>query len=119
MTNADKIVVLCAVFFVMALYATLWQKSELGGEVSILVNGQQQYRVSLMQDKAFDVQGALGLSHIEIKSGAVRFFSSPCTNKQCVHRGWLRQAGDFMACLPNKVSFYLLGTTQGYDAINF
>jgi len=119
MTWADKIVICMAVGFVIFLYVWLWQTPQEGDDVSILVNGQQQYRLSLQQDKILDVEGGLGISRIEIKAGAVRFFSSPCSNKQCIHRGWLDQAGDFMACLPNRVSLYLLGLNNHYDAINF
>jgi len=56
---------------------------------------------------------------VEIHDGAVRFVSSPCAGKLCVHAGWLKNGNDFTACLPNRVSIAVIGGSEGYDSVNF
>jgi hypothetical protein len=47
---------------------------------------------------------------------------SPCVGQQCVHSGWAQRGGEFIACVPNRVSLVVLGRGAGgdyYDSINF
>ena len=48
---------------------------------------------------------------IEIATGKLRFFSSNCHDKTCVNSGWLSNAGDFAACLPNRVAVKILSSS--------
>lgn len=53
---------------------------------------------------------------IEIDHGKLRFCSSDCHDKTCVNSGWLSHAGDFAACLPNRVAIKILSSSAP-DAI--
>jgi len=44
---------------------------------------------------------------------------SPCRGKVCVHGGWLTEAGELLACLPNKIMVRILGSDSRFDAMNF
>lgn len=73
----------------------------------------------LNQTRALHLQGPLGLTHISIEQGKVRFKHSPCNRQYCVHQGWLNKAGQVAICLPNQVSIQLIGAQQPYDSLNY
>lgn len=119
LTPADGFVLLGAVMLIGTLYATLWSAEPAALEVEIWSRGERIEALPLAEDRQLDVHGALGVSHIEVKQAQVRFTSSPCSNKVCIHGGWLKHAGETLACLPNQVSVRILGRDRRYDAINF
>lgn len=116
---SDKSVFVLSFLLVAALYWGLWKSDGLAQEVEILVEGKIQYILDLQEDKIITVQGTRGDSIIKISDGQVRFVSSHCNTSFCVRNGWQKNGGDFIACLPNGVSFYLKGGKKVYDAINF
>lgn len=119
MTLADQFVLGFAVVLLFGLYATLWTKGSAGALVKIKYDQQLVKTVSLNDTQEIHVNGALGETVIEIKNQQVRFLSSPCSSKVCVLHGWMHQAGDVMACLPNRVIVEVLGTNKKFDAISF
>ena len=119
LTLADVFVLVGAVALIGTLYVTLWSVESAALEVDIWSRGEHIETLPLADDREVDVPGALGVSHIEISQAQVRFVSSPCSNKVCIHGGWLRHAGETLACLPNQVSVRILGRDRRYDAINF
>lgn len=50
-----------------------------------------------------EVNGPLGITHVEIADGKVRVVDSPCRDKLCLLKGDLEKNGDWTACMPNKV----------------
>lgn len=58
-----------------------------------------------------EIAGPIGVSIIEIADGAVRFLDSPCRDRICVAAGWLSDAGQWAACLPNRVFVSVSGDT--------
>ena len=119
LTLADGFALLGAVALIGALYATLWSAEPAALEVEIWSRGERIETLPLAEDRELDIPGALGVSHIEVKQAQVRFVTSPCSNKVCIHGGWLKHAGETLACLPNQVSVRILGRDRRYDAINF
>ncbi|HEY9198645.1 MAG TPA: NusG domain II-containing protein [Gammaproteobacteria bacterium] len=118
LTFADALVVLGAAALIGTLYVALWS-AESAQEVEIWSRGERVETLPLAEDRQLDIHGALGISHIEVRQAQVRFVSSPCSNKVCIHGGWLKHAGETLACLPNQVSVRILGRDRRYDAINF
>lgn len=119
LTPADGVVLLGALALLGALYAALWSAEPVALEVEIWSQGERIETLPLAEDRELDITGALGVSHIEVKQAQVRFVSSPCSNKVCIRGGWLKHAGETLACLPNQVSVRILGRDRRYDAINF
>lgn len=124
MTLADRSLYLITFVSLPILFWSLWQTTGQALHADIHVNGEYQQRVSLQQDRTLLVHGELGDSLLEIKNGKIRFKDSPCTIKRCVHSGWLKQSGEFNACVPNQVSIALLGSDSHpgisqFDSINF
>lgn len=119
MLIGDKIIITLSAVCVISLYVTLWRGDDQADLAQIIVADQAPMQVSLLIDREINIDGAQGVSKIEVHDGRVRFVSSPCPNQICVHSGWLKKAGDVAACLPNKVSLQVLGNTLFFDAINF
>ena len=120
MTLADWFLYLVILLLLPWLFWYFWQPVTRAMQADIHVNGQFHQRVSLQENQTLIIHGELGDSILQIKDGKIRFKDSPCTIKRCVHSGWLKQSGEFTACIPNKVSIVLLGSeTQKFDSINF
>ena len=103
---------------VILLFATLWHP-EHAARLQIRDHNGIFATFSLAQDRTIEVPGPLGISHIVIHQGQVRFTQSPCHNQYCVHQGWLSHAGQVAVCLPNQISLELLGGEKNYDSLNY
>lgn len=119
MTLADKAVVFIAVLAAGLSFYFAWQPSAPGTLLEIYQDNTLYERHSLNEPATLNVPGKLGDSVIEIDHGRARFQSSPCTSKFCVHAGWMQQAGDVIACLPNGVHIQIHGGQGRFDAIAF
>lgn len=119
MTRADYLAVAGALLLLPYLYMSFWHRGGEGEEVRIVGADGREVIASLGEDRVLDINGQLGTSVIEIRDGKVRFASSPCSGKLCVHAGWLHFGGEFTACLPNRVSVAVIGRELRYDTINF
>ncbi|MBQ9494859.1 MAG: NusG domain II-containing protein [Treponema sp.] len=71
------------------------------------------YAYDMSNDKIIEVNGALGISRIEIVSGTARFIDSPCPNKTCVYAYPIGEAGAWAACLPNQIFIRIEGSNAG------
>ena len=118
-TRADWLVVAGAMVLLPYLYFAFWGQSQAGDEAHIIVNGKEQLAIPLSKNQELSIDGVMGPSRIKVQNGKVRFMSSPCSNKQCVHTGWLEHGGEFAACLPNRISLVVTGLNNRYDTINF
>lgn len=119
MTRADWLLLACLLAVQPFLYWHYWRDQGAADSAVITALGQAPQHVSLRHDQLLTVHGPLGDSVLEVKKGRIRFRTSPCRGKQCIHSGWLSRAGDFAACLPNRISVTMVGTVTKYDAINY
>lgn len=119
MTRGDYVVVALALALLPWLYVTHWTSGAPGDTAHVLDGTGHEVVVPLDTDRRMEIAGPLGDSVIEVRDGSARFASSPCRGKQCVHAGWLKDGGDFTACLPNRISLAIAGVGGRYDSINF
>ena len=110
-------VLLVGVITVGWLWASWWNHPP-AGKVRIRAGNQVFATLSLNQQRALDVPGPLGISHVVIANGRVRVASDPGIHQYCVKQGWLSQSGQVALCLPNRVSVELLGEKR-YDSLNY
>lgn len=61
------------------------------------------YAYDMAQDRTIEAKGELGISRIQIREGRARFLESPCPNKTCIQCAPISRAGEWIACLPNRV----------------
>lgn len=78
---------------------------------------------SLEEERELFFTGPLGDTVVEIGNGSVRFTESPCRDKICIAAGELTEAGQWAACLPNRVFISVTGDPaadgSGVDATAF
>ena len=75
---------------------------------------------ALIRSLTIDYDGPLGVTVVEIGPSRARVVSSPCRHQICVDTGWISQAGQVAACLPNRVFVHLAGVGSGanLDAVS-
>ncbi|WP_187116246.1 NusG domain II-containing protein [Treponema pectinovorum] len=73
---------------------------------SVLIKTQSKtYEIPLTKEqRIYKVQGALGITEIQIKDYKVKVLSSACPNKNCIRAG----KSDLIICAPNKVMIQVL-----------
>jgi hypothetical protein len=118
----DILILLVTLFFLGWIYYTFWFSQSQAGDADTLIvqvmdHAPQYY--SLQQQQILKVEGAQGISLIEIHQGKARFIHSTCRNKFCIFHGWLTTPGDVIACLPNQISIVLQSSHNMYDALNY
>ncbi len=126
MTRADYGVAAATLLLLVLLYTLFWSESRAGfpgdgrAEAARIATADgREFTLPLDHDQILELAGPLGTTVLEIRDGAVRFLSSPCRGKLCIHAGWLRHGGEFAACLPNRISVAVVGPRTLYDSINF
>ena len=119
LTLGDRLLLALAVASLGILYAIFWGQSVHGNQATIFVGGKHWANVDLYQDRTIDVKGKLGISRLMVEDGKIRFISSPCDTKRCIHSGWIQQSGEIVACVPNTVSVRILGPDPRFDTMNF
>ncbi len=110
-TPADRLV-LIAVWGGMILLGIQAFARPPGEEAVVRVRGEAVKRLALDRPRKVTIRGALGPTELQIRDGAIRFRHAPCQRKRCLGRGWLAQAGETAACVPNRV-LVRVGGEQG------
>ncbi len=89
-----------------------------GSMAMVHAPGTADRTISLLEDRLIEVQGKLGISRIEVKSGRVRMVESACPNRLCLQMGWVERPGQSVICLPNQVWLTIEGAPgEGPDAV--
>ena len=111
--------VLCVVGIVLIL-AWFWPDANSSRQASFaeISVGSKRTTVSLYQSRILTFHGAAGASTLKIANGRIRFLTSSCPNKVCVHSGWHHNVG-VLACQPNGIVVELKSVDVQYDAINY
>jgi len=79
-----------------------------GGPSLVNVRGENGFWVFPVDSvESIVVSGPLGDTVVEIDGGGARIISSPCLNQTCVSAGRVQKAGQWAACLPNRVMMYI------------
>ncbi len=85
------------------------QRAPKGSVLTVTSIGEAQNKVvaevvlSPTEKRTIRVEGPLGITTIEVDGARAHVVSSPCPDKICIRMGWLERAGDYAACLPNRV----------------
>lgn len=113
---------ICTVILVLLLIAVLFVSSfsPLSSSVlkaDIYLDGEIERTVLL--DGSQDGVLTVGECEIEISGGEIRFLSSSCKDGLCVKHGALKNSGDTMACVPNRVVITVRGEKQQNDAVAY
>jgi hypothetical protein len=98
--------------------AALFIYSDQNGTSHIVIHGAEESWV--FPENAVEtvtVTGPLGDTVVELAGGRARVVSSPCVNQTCVSSGSIHTAGQWVACLPNRVFVSVEGGGVELDAV--
>lgn len=109
-----------AVAIVVAISVWAVDRSGPGAAVEITTDGGILI-YPLDEPRIIEVSGPLGPSTIEIDGGGAFFATAPCRDQLCVIAGHQHEAGQWAACLPNRVFLTIIGDTDAaeIDALSF
>ncbi len=82
-------------------------------QAEVEVAGKAAATIDLARDGVHEIEGAIGVTKIEVRGSRVRVLSSPCPRQACRHGGWIGAAGEMLVCLPNEVVIRLSGQRAG------
>ncbi|MBN1647330.1 MAG: NusG domain II-containing protein [Spirochaetales bacterium] len=102
-------------FFSLALIVSVsaFALAQNSGKKQVYIKGVDgEYLYSLDRDARISINGPLGETIIIIEDGLVRVADSPCRDKLCVLDGPFGKAGEWTACLPNKVFVSIRGVKE-------
>ena len=85
--------------------------SEDGNMVSVYQDGTLIQEIPLSETKEFVVEGAY-TNKILVKDGKAAIVESDCPGTDCVHSGWIHEAGRNIVCLPNRVEVRIEGASE-------
>jgi hypothetical protein len=108
LTWADRLVLYALVALGLALLAIPGSGGS-AGFARIEGAGGLAVTVPLDADGRREVPGPLGTTVVEVAGGSVRIVSSPCPNQVCVRMGAIRNTGQAVVCVPNRVVVRVLG----------
>ncbi len=109
--GGDYVSLLLAAILV-ALAIRVASRNASSAERVVINAGAETYEYPLREDRSIEVTGPLGPTRIEIRDGHVRVVEDPGPRQICVQEGWIGQAGQWLACLPNKVLIRIEGAGE-------
>ena len=85
--------------------------SEEGNMVMIYQEGKLIQELSLDHDTEFVIEGDYE-NVVTVKDGKAAITKSDCPGTDCVHSGWIHEAGRSIVCLPNRVELRIEGVSE-------
>ena len=85
--------------------------AEEGSMVSVYQDGKLIKEISLSDTTEFTVEGEY-TNVISVKDGKAAITESDCPGTDCVHSGWIHDAGRSIVCLPNRVEIRIEGASE-------
>lgn len=103
-------IVLVLTFLTAAVFHFGIQEQE-ASMLLIYQDGELLKEVPLAENGEYTVEGDY-YNRIEIRDGKARIIQSSCPGADCVHSGWIHEAGRSIVCLPNRVELRVGGESE-------
>jgi len=105
MTRFERLLIILIVALSVAAILWMGRNSGLKGRTAttavVFKDGQPVAKLNLMQNRVFTLPSKE--MEIEVNEGRVRVASSTCPKQVCVHTGWVKEPGEVIVCVPNKI----------------
>ena len=106
---AIAIVAVIAILVSIVFWTSIGEKE--GSMVSVYQDGTLIQEISLDSDTEFVIEGAYE-NVVTIRDGKAAITKSDCPGTDCVHSGWIHEAGRSIVCLPNRVELRVEGASE-------
>lgn len=105
------IVIVAAIALLVSVIFWTSIGAEEGSVVHVYQEGELIREISLSADTEFVIEGKYE-NVVTIKDGKAAITESDCPGTDCVHSGWIHEAGRSIVCLPNRVELRIEGTSE-------
>ena len=105
------VVLVAAVAILVGVFFWTSVGTEEGSMISVYQDGKLIKEISLNDTTEFSVEGAY-TNVISVKDGKAAITESDCPGTDCVHSGWIHDAGRSIVCLPNRVEIRVEGASE-------
>jgi hypothetical protein len=115
----DALLVAGVLALAAALILSPWSRTAQGAATVLVVevNGSEVMRIPLPAEPAdHQVDGFRGVSRFHVQGEEAWMIDSACPDKLCVGMGRVREPGQAVVCLPNRVTLRVEGN-GGTDAV--
>lgn len=122
-TWADRLLLLLSLSLIVAVWLFVRAAEASGPAVAEIYRGETllaTYPLPEPGDSAihFQTEGEIGPTEIVIDEEGARISVAPCAGQRCVRSGVHRHAGDFIACVPNRILVAIRGSAASrLDAV--
>ena len=110
----DIIAILISICIIIFSLALTHQKQSTKLLVFIS-SGDKEWIFPVKTNKTIEIPGPIGNTIIEISNKGVKIKDSPCPNKLCIKEGIIKNQGQYIACLPNKIIVKIQGSEEGEE----
>lgn len=100
---ADFLFIALFAIIIVLSAASIAGRTSNGAKAVIRVKNSE-YIYPLNSSKILRFKGEMGESVLIIENNTIRFEDSPCKEKICIRMGRAEKEGDFLACLPNRIT---------------
>lgn len=88
------------------------------GATAVVTTPDGTFTLALDSGTMRELTGRDGIRVVlRVQDGKIRFDSSGCPDKLCVHTGWLSRSGQSAACLPAGIAVRIEGGDSPIDAV--
>lgn len=122
MTRMDRVLILFLIGLSCILF--IWRQIAIfpsGGVVEAKLDGKVILRVDLatVSQEKYVLELPGGKAGLEVKDKAVRLFRIDkfCPNEVCIRTGWIRNGGEKIICVPNKLVVEIKNKRVRIDAV--
>ena len=114
-TRADRLLLLAAIAGITLAWLTMRAGMASGPAVAEIYRGDTLLATYLLPGEGepaihFQTEGELGPTEITLDQQGARIATAPCSGQRCVRSGAHRHAGDFIACVPNRILVAIRGS---------
>ncbi|MDO5715074.1 MAG: NusG domain II-containing protein [Tissierellia bacterium] len=117
MKKGDYIVILLLIIisaFVFVFNNRTFKSSTNHRILQIVVNGKvvDEIDLSKVEEKEIKIHNKFGKNTIVIDRGQVHMEESDCKDRVCIKMGSIRQPGDHIVCLPNRLILKIISDNE-------
>ena len=123
MTKGDRWLIWFVLGIGLSLLAwQIWPSPSSDRQVQVFHDGELLFSFALeeTETRTVEVKVAGGGATIEMKDGAVRLVPTAdysCPERICLRTGRIKQPGETIICVPNKLVVRIQGLEDGVDAV--